>query len=148
MKLTLTVLAALLPAPLALLHATEPITNSIGMKLVRIEPGSFVMGQDGPPMEDYLRQKRMGEMHKDFDRIDFDEKPAHPVTITQPFLMGDTEVTVAQFRQFDPEFKRNDPTLKPAQPDAASHRQHPHGARDSSVLVQSWRFPASGGGHC
>jgi formylglycine-generating enzyme required for sulfatase activity len=116
----LTLLAALLLAPLAAVHAAEPVANSIGMKLVRIEPGTFTMGQDGPPMEDYLRQKRMGEMHKDFDRIDFDEKPAHKVTITQPFMMGVTEVTVAQFRQFDPQFKKNDPKSKPADDDAAS----------------------------
>jgi formylglycine-generating enzyme required for sulfatase activity len=98
----------------------EPVTNSIGMKFVRIEPGTFTMGQDGPPMEDYLRQKQFGEMHKDFDRIDFDEKPAHKVTITQPFMMGVTEVTVVQFRQFDPQFKMNDPKSKPADDDAAS----------------------------
>jgi formylglycine-generating enzyme len=96
------------------------LTNSIGIKLMQIKPGTFMMGQDGPPMQDYLRQKRFGEMHKDFDRIDFDEKPAHKVTITQPFLMGITEVTVAQFRQFDPGFKRNDPKSKPADDDAAS----------------------------
>ncbi|MBX7207239.1 MAG: SUMF1/EgtB/PvdO family nonheme iron enzyme [Verrucomicrobiaceae bacterium] len=112
--------AAVLITSFAAMHADEPATNSIGMKLVRIEAGTFMMGQDGPPMEDYLRQKRFGEMHKDFDRIDFDEKPAHKVTITQPFLMGITEVTVAQFRQFDPGFKRNDPKLKPADDDAAS----------------------------
>jgi formylglycine-generating enzyme required for sulfatase activity len=113
-------LTALLLAPLAALHAAEPITNSIGMKLMPIAPGTFTMGQDGPPMEDYLRQKRMAEMQKDFDRIDFDEKPTHQVTITQPFMMGVTEVTVAQFRQFDPEFKKTGPKLKPADDDAAS----------------------------
>jgi len=102
------------------LPAAEPITNSIGMKLVRIEHGTFTMGQDGPPLEDYLRQKRFGEMHKDIDRIDFDEKPAHRVTIRQPFQIGVTEVTVAQFRQFDPEFKKNDPKSKPADEDAAN----------------------------
>lgn len=100
--------------------AAEPITNSLGMKLVRIEAGSFTMGQDGPPMEDYLRQKRFGEMHKDIDRIDFDEKPAHRVIITQPFHIGVTEVTVAQFRQFDPQFKKNDPKSKPADDDAVT----------------------------
>ena len=42
----------------ASLPAAEPITNSIGMKLMRIEAGSFTMGQDGPPLEDYLRSKR------------------------------------------------------------------------------------------
>ena len=113
-------LTALLLAPLAALDAAEPITNCIGMKLVRIEAGTFTMGQDGPPMEDYLRQKRFGEMHKDIDRIDFDEKPAHQVTITQPFQIGVTEVTVAQYRQFDPKFKKNDPKSKPADDDAAS----------------------------
>jgi formylglycine-generating enzyme required for sulfatase activity len=101
-------------------RTAEPITNSIGMKLVRIEPGTFTMGQDGPPMEDYLRQKRFGEMHKDIDRIDFDEEPAHQVTIAQPFHIGVTEVTVAQYRQFDPDFKKNDPKSKPADDDAAS----------------------------
>ncbi len=87
------------------LHSAASITNSIGITLVRIQPGTFIMGQDGPPLEDYLRQKRFGEMHKDIDRIDFDERPAHQVTITQPFMMAVTEVTVAQFRQFAPEGK-------------------------------------------
>jgi formylglycine-generating enzyme len=117
MKLKFTLFSGLL---LAALQAADPVTNSIGMQLVRIEPGTFTMGQDGPPMKDYLRQKRFGEMHKNFDRIDFDEKPAHQVTITQPFLMGVTEITVAQFRQFDSEFKKNNPRLKPADDDAAS----------------------------
>ena len=98
----------------------EPIINSIGMKLVRIEAGTFTMGQDGPPLEDYMGQKRLGEMYKDFNRIDFDEKPAHRVTITQPFLMGVTEVTVAQYWQFDPGFKMRDAKSKPADEDAAS----------------------------
>jgi formylglycine-generating enzyme required for sulfatase activity len=102
------------------LHAAEPVTNSIGMKLAPIEPGTFTMGQDGPPMEDYLRQKRFGEMHKDFDRIDFDEKPAHQVTISRPFLIGVTEVTVAQYRQFDPGFKKDDPKANPADDDAVT----------------------------
>ena len=101
-------------------QTAEPITNSIGMKLVRIESGTFTMGQDGPPMEDYLGQKRMKEVYRDIDRIDFDEKPAHKVTITQPFLIGVTEVTVAQYRQFDPAFRLKDSTSKPADEDAAS----------------------------
>ena len=119
MKVTLSYSLALVLASLTVAPAAE-LTNSIGIKLIQIKPGTFTMGQDGQPMEDYLRQKRFGEMHKDFDRIDFDEKPAHQVTISQPFLMGVTEVTVAQFRQFDPEFKKNDPKLKPADDDAAA----------------------------
>jgi formylglycine-generating enzyme required for sulfatase activity len=104
------------------------------MKLVPIQPDTFTMGQDRPPTEDYLRQKRFGEMRKDFDRIDFDEKPAHKVTITQPFLMGVTEVTVTQFRQFDPEFKKKDPKSKPADDDAARGVTW-----ERAVAVREWR---------
>jgi len=60
-------------------------TNSIGMKFVRIEPGSFEMGA----VED----------------ADFDEKPVHKVNITEPFYMAVTEVTNAQYEQFDPSHK-------------------------------------------
>ncbi len=79
------------------LLAAEPITNSIGMKFVRVEPGSFTMGQDGPAA-DYNVKKHAAK----FDDADWDEKPAHRVTITQPFAIGATEVTQAQFRQFRP----------------------------------------------
>ncbi|MGA2502437.1 MAG: SUMF1/EgtB/PvdO family nonheme iron enzyme, partial [Tepidisphaeraceae bacterium] len=34
--------------------------------------------------------------------------PRHPVTITKPFLIGETEVTTAQFRTFRPGFKGDD----------------------------------------
>jgi formylglycine-generating enzyme required for sulfatase activity len=113
-------LTTILVTSLAVGHAAEPLTNSIGMPLVRIEPGTFTMGQDGPPLEDYMGQKRLGEMYKDIDRIDFDEKPSHKVTITHPFLMGVTEVTVEQYRQFDPGFKTSDAKSNPADDDAAS----------------------------
>ena len=46
MRYILTILTALLLAPPAL-PAAESITNSVGIKLVPIEPGSFLMGQDG-----------------------------------------------------------------------------------------------------
>jgi formylglycine-generating enzyme required for sulfatase activity len=101
-------------------RAAEPVTNSIGMRLVPIGPGTFNMGQDGPPLEDYLRQKRFGEIYKATNQIDFDEKPAHQVTISRPFLLGVTEVTVGQYRRFDPGFKKGDPKAKPADDDAAT----------------------------
>jgi len=94
-------------------------TNSIGIRLAALEPGSFTMGQDGPPLEDYLRQKRLADVAKATSRIDFDEKPAHMVTITRPFLMGVTEVTVGQYRHFDSGFKRNAPRSNTADDDAA-----------------------------
>lgn len=60
--------------------------NSIGTELVRIEPGSFVMGTP--------------------EGGDFDERPVHKVAISRPFLMGATEVTNAQYERFDPGHKR------------------------------------------
>jgi len=63
----------------------EAVTNSLGMKMVRIEPGSFEMGSaDG----------------------DWDEGPAHKVTIDGPFFMGASEVTNVQYEQFDPQHKQ------------------------------------------
>jgi len=56
---------------------SKELTNSIGMKLVRIEPGSFRMGQDGPPA-DYQMNKHPAK----FDDADWDERPAHKVTIS------------------------------------------------------------------
>jgi len=60
----------------------EALQNSVGMRLVRIAPGSFMMGQ-----------KAGG---------DWDEHPVHKVTITRPFYMSATEVTNAQYERFDP----------------------------------------------
>jgi len=61
----------------------DTFVNSIGTKFVRIEPGSFLMGQ-----------KQGG---------DWDERPVHEVSITAPFYMAVTEVTNVQYEQFDPE---------------------------------------------
>jgi len=120
MKYLLLLLSCFLFLDPIILQGAEPVTNSLGMKLIFIQQGTFLMGQDGPPLEDYLRQKRFGELWKARNQIDFDEKPAHKVTITKPFLMGATEVTVGQYRQFDPDFKKDDPKTKPAEDDAAS----------------------------
>ena len=75
------------------------ITNSIGMRLVRIEPGTFLMGNDRPLPDDLvlLGCRRYG---------DFDERPVRLVRITKPFFVAVTEVTNAQYEQFDPEHRR------------------------------------------
>ena len=59
----------------------DEMTNSLGMRFAKIVPGSFRMGSD---------------------EGDFDERPTHSVEISTPFLMGVTEVTNAQYEQFDP----------------------------------------------
>ncbi len=66
--------------------ASDPTTNSIGMKLIPVQAGSFAMGST--IMDD-----------------NWNERPAHQVTLSQPFLMSETEVTLAQFQQFRPNFE-------------------------------------------
>ncbi|HUT36393.1 MAG TPA: SUMF1/EgtB/PvdO family nonheme iron enzyme [Planctomycetota bacterium] len=88
MKLGIAWASALLVAVRA--PGGEPVkpvtyTNSIGMKMVQIEAGSF--------------QRGSGEG-------EFDEKPVHKVTISRPFGLGSTEVTNAQYEQFDPEHRK------------------------------------------
>ena len=60
------------------------VENSIGMKLVPVPAGAFVMGS--PNAEQGRDPKR--------------EAPQHEVRISHDFLMGMHEVTVGQFRQF------------------------------------------------
>ncbi len=55
-------------------------TNSLGMKFVRIEKGSFMMGSTDSDKE-----------------ASSDEKPQHRVNITKDFYMGQYEVTQAQW---------------------------------------------------
>lgn len=74
-------------------------TNSLGMNLVRIPAGDYMMGSLKQEM-DWLRltfKKTWREGHKQWFE---DELPLHPVRINRPFYMGATEVTVGQFRQF------------------------------------------------
>ena len=60
----------------------EQIVNAIGMKLVLIPSGEFLMGS--PDSDNQAR----GE-----------EKPQHLVRITRWFYLGATEVTLGQFRR-------------------------------------------------
>ena len=86
---------------LVLLHgsvlAQAQITNRLGMKLVRIPAGEFLMGSNEPLaalQKDYplMERQRLEELR--------DEAPVHKVRITRDFYLGQTEVTIAQFRQF------------------------------------------------
>lgn len=80
------------------LKAADDFVNSLGMRLVPIQPGTFVMGQDGPQTD-----HQMLKHPEKFDDADSDEKPAHQVHLTNRFHMSVTEVTLAQYRQFKPE---------------------------------------------
>lgn len=67
-----------------------PVVNSIGIKLLPIAPGEFLMGSSVKP-------------------ANWDEQPVHQVSLTMEFAISETEVTVDQFRQFRP-----DAVLNPA----------------------------------
>jgi formylglycine-generating enzyme required for sulfatase activity/mannose-6-phosphate isomerase-like protein (cupin superfamily) len=59
-------------------------TNSIGMSLVEIPKGKFMMGSSDA-----------GD-----DQAKVDERPQHEVVITKPFFIGRYPVTVGEFRKF------------------------------------------------
>jgi len=81
-------------------------TNSIGMKFVRIEPGTFLMGQPEELIPPDLRPLFRGRGLVDgLAPGDYDEKPRHKVTITKPFYISVTEVTNFQYELFEPGHK-------------------------------------------
>ena len=73
------------------------ITNSIGMKLVLIPAGEFMMGS-AESAEEVARAFR--DYGAPRASVFEDEHPRHRVRITEPFYLGVYEVTVGQFRQF------------------------------------------------
>jgi formylglycine-generating enzyme required for sulfatase activity len=72
------------------------VTNSIGMKLKRLEAGVFLMG----------RGSAQPRSREEWLKGDGDEVPVHAVQITRPFYLGVHEVTNAQYEQFDPAHKK------------------------------------------
>jgi len=65
----------------------EPgFVNSVGIKMIRIEPGTFQMGNPNARLDSW------------------DEKPVHKVTISKPFQISETEITIEQFRKFRPAY--------------------------------------------
>jgi formylglycine-generating enzyme required for sulfatase activity len=113
-KRGLLVLCLLLPAAAltqagaraAELPRSSKYVNSIGMKLVRIEPGSFQMGQLKTIQSEVLPVFRGRGRFDSLKDGDYDERPIHTVRITRPFYMGVFEVTNFQYELFDPEHKK------------------------------------------
>ncbi len=84
------------------LATTVEQQNSLQMTLVLIPPGEFLMGSSPEQVELALRwlttipRVAPGEA----DRIRNEEQPQHRVVLTRPIRMGQTEVTIGQFRRF------------------------------------------------
>ena len=90
----------------AQIPAEKHFTNSIGMKFVRIEPGTFRMGQLNTPLPPALLPEFRGRgLFDNLAEGDFDERPVHTVRITKPFYIGVLEVTNAQYELFDADHK-------------------------------------------
>ena len=73
------------------------LNNSLGMQMVRIPAGEFLMGNDDSPQQlarvfPAYEARRLQDLG--------DEAPVHRVRITRAFYMGRHEVTVAQFGRF------------------------------------------------
>jgi formylglycine-generating enzyme required for sulfatase activity len=79
-------------------HLDVPVesTNSLGMQLVLIPPGEFLMGFTEQEIEDLVRgipEKYLA------DRVRA-SGPQHRVKLSRPYLLGKHEVTVGQFHEF------------------------------------------------
>jgi formylglycine-generating enzyme required for sulfatase activity len=72
------------------------ITDSIGMKLVLIPAGEFMMGSGEPAADILAKFPQYNRTPEWFN----DEFPQHRVRITRPFYVGAYEVTNAQFQKF------------------------------------------------
>ena len=74
----------------------QEIANSIGMKLVPIPAGEFMMG-GGESADELVKFFAAYNRKPEFFK---DEYPRHRVRITKPFYLGKYEVTVGDFRRF------------------------------------------------
>jgi formylglycine-generating enzyme required for sulfatase activity len=82
-------------------NASKEITNSIGMKLVFIRPGEFLMGS--PEGEKERKERENSPQLRVLRTQPFfvwkeKEFPQHKVKITRPFYLGATEVTQRQWK--------------------------------------------------
>jgi formylglycine-generating enzyme required for sulfatase activity len=75
-------------------QSPKQYTNSLGIRMIRIEPGTFRMGNSLP-----TDPARLGQLELLRDG-DYDEKPVHEVRITYPFYISETEITSRQFQEF------------------------------------------------
>jgi serine/threonine protein kinase/formylglycine-generating enzyme required for sulfatase activity len=103
----------------------EPFANAVGMKLVKIDGGTFKMGSPA------------GEPGRPAPRPDFpdDEGPVHEVTIAGPFLMSATEVTHNQYTRVMGSSPPQSPTVK----FAANASEHPADAVSHEDAVEFCR---------
>ncbi|MDQ7781457.1 MAG: SUMF1/EgtB/PvdO family nonheme iron enzyme [Desulfomonilaceae bacterium] len=75
--------------------STESFTNTLGMEMIRIPAGAFVMGSSESDIAWAMMTLAQGQP------VSLEnEYPFHKVRISSPFYMSSTEVTVGQFQKF------------------------------------------------
>ena len=81
-------------------HLDTPVvkTNSIGMKLVLIPPGEFLMGTAREEVDLLVKEAKKFNSSADRSWVE-DELPQHRVRITRPFYLGVYEATQAEFQR-------------------------------------------------
>ncbi len=108
---------------------SKQVTDSIGLKLVKIPAGEFMMGNH-ESIDDMKKAFPDYEAERFVGKFD-DEAPVHKVRITKAFLLGAYPVTIGQFKQFAADSKyatdaeRNDAISSP--PESNPSRVGPGG---------------------
>lgn len=112
--------------------------NPVGAKMILIPPGEFLMGSSEAQVagaQELAKSDGTDETTQTGFRTGGGarEQPQHRVVLTQPYLMGATEVTVGEFRKFV------DDTKYVTEAEKAAAGQPPPAA--DAPAVKNWREP-------
>jgi len=117
------------------------IQSAIGMRLVLIPRGEFIMGSRKSG-RDLAIMFGGSNLSPDWFRSEF---PAHRVRISRAFYLGESELTIGQFRRFVDEFKYT--TERESRSDSATSPTWrtcpPNGTDDHPVAMLSWNDVAA-----
>jgi formylglycine-generating enzyme required for sulfatase activity len=75
------------------------IINSVGMRLVLIPPGEFMMGSEQQMVGRLITMAEQRKMEQWYILFLRSEAPRHRVTLTRPFYLGVCEVTQAEYEK-------------------------------------------------